>query len=100
MWDREARAGLIAAPSLVDAGGRINVRFGYGLDLMGGVGTSWAGIGLSGQDRVYRLGYEFQAHRRTTTTADVRVALEATRREGAAGGGPQHGLTLNSTVSW
>ena len=98
LWSRETLAGLDANPVVAGAGGRIDARFGYGLDLMAGVGTPWVGIGMSGHDREYRIGYEFHAGRPSAT--DVRVALEASRRERAGVGDPEHGLTVRSTVSW
>ena len=98
LWSRETLAGLDANPAVAGAGGRIDARFGYGLDLMAGVGTPWIGIGMSGHDREYRIGYEFHAGRPSAT--DVRVALEASRRERAGVGDPEHGLTVRSTVSW
>ena len=97
LWSRETLAGL-DGNTVVTAGGRIDARFGYGLELIGGVGTPWVGIGLSGQDREYRLGYEFHAGRPTAT--ELRVALEATRLERRGVDDPEHGLTVRSTVSW
>ena len=96
LWSRQTPAGLDTAAVLVAAGGRIDARFGYGLALMEGVGTPWVGIGLSEHDREYRLGYEFHAGWPPHT--DLRVALEAMRRERAAAGAPEHGVTLRVTL--
>ena len=96
LWSRQTPAGLDTAAVLVAAGGRIDARFGYGLAVLAGVGTPWVGIGLSEHDREYRLGYEFHAGWPPHT--DLRVALEATRRERAAAGAPEHGVTLRVTL--
>ena len=96
LWSRQTPAGLDTAAVLVAAGGRIDARFGYGLALLAGVGTPWVGIGLSEHDREYRLGYEFHAGWPPHT--DLRVALEAMRRERAAAGAPEHGVTLRVTL--
>ena len=61
-------------------------------------GTPWAGIGLSEGEREYQLGYEFQVG--PASAADVRVALEAKRRERVSGAEPKHTLALRSTVRW
>ena len=96
LWSRQTPAGLDTAAVLVAAGGRIDARFGYGLALMEGVGTPWVGIGLSEHDREYRLGYEF--HAAWPPHTDLRVALEAMRRQRAAAGAPEHGVTLRMTL--
>ena len=97
LWSRGTLAGLGGDPMDVSGTGRVDARFGYGLDLMGGVGTPWAGIGLSEREREYRLGYEFHARRPAET--EVRVGLVATRRE-PVDAAPEHTLSVQSTVSW
>ena len=96
LWSRQTPAGLDTAAVLVAAGGRIDARFGYGLAVLAGVGTPWVGIGLSEHDREYRLGYEF--HAAWPPHTDLRVALEAMRRQRAAAGAPEHGVTLRVTL--
>lgn len=97
LWSRGTLAGLGGDPMDVSGTGRVDARFGYGLDLMGGVGVPWAGIGLSEHEREYRLGYEFHARRPAET--EVRVGLVATRRE-PGNAEPEHTLSVQSTVSW
>ena len=97
LWSRPTLAGLDGDPMDANQTGRVDARFGYGLDLMGGVGTPWAGIGLSEREREYRLGYEFHARRPAET--EVRVGLVATRRE-PVNAEPEHTLSVQSTVSW
>ncbi len=94
---RGTPAGLHRDPMDANGTGRVDARFGYGLDLMGGVGTPWAGIGLSEREREYRLGYAFHAGDRSAT--DLRIELVAARRE-SANAEPEHVLSVQSTVSW
>ena len=97
LWSRPTLAGLDGDPTDANQTGRVDARFGYGLDLMGGVGTPWAGIGLSEREREYRLGYEFHARRPAAT--EIRIGLVATRRE-PVNAEPEHTLSVQSTVSW
>ena len=97
LWSRATLAGLDGDPMDASGTGRVDARFGYGLNLMGGVGTPWAGIGLSEREREYRFGYEFHARRPAET--EVRVGLVATRRE-PVDAEPEHTLSVQSTVSW
>ena len=97
LWSRGTLAGLGGDPMDVSGTGRVDARFGYGLDLMGGVGTPWAGMGLSEREREYRFGYEFHARRPADT--EVRVGLVATRRE-PVDAEPEHTPSVQSTVSW
>ena len=97
LWSRPTLAGLDGDPMDANQTGRVDARFGYGLDLMGGVGTPWAGIGLSEREREYRLGYEFHARRPAAT--EIRIGLVATRRE-PVNDEPEHALSVQSTVSW
>ena len=97
LWSRPTLAGLDGDPMDANQTGRVDARFGYGLDLMGGVGTPWAGIGFSEREREYRLGYEFHARRPAAT--EIRIGLVATRRE-PVNAEPEHALSVQSTVSW
>ena len=98
LWSRDTLAGLDGPRRAAPAAGRIEAKFGYGLPLAGGTGTPWAGIGLSEGEREYRLGYEFQVG--PPAAADVRIAVEAKRREAGSAAAPEHTLALHSTVRW
>ena len=98
LWSRDTLAGPDGPRRAAPAAGRIEAKFDYGLPLAGGTGTPWAGIGLSEGEREYRLGYEFQVG--PPAAADVRIALEATRREAGSAAAPEHTLALHSTVRW
>ena len=98
LWSRDTLAGPYGPHRAAPAAGRLDAKFGYGLPLAGGTGTPWAGIGLSEGEREYQLGYEFQVG--PASAADVRVALEAKRRERVSGAEPEHTLALRSTVRW
>ena len=76
----------------------MEAKFAYGLPLAAGVGIPWAGVGLSEQEREYRLGYDLQVGR--PSAAGVRIAIEARRRENVSGAEPEHTLALHSTVRW
>ena len=98
LWSPDTLAGPGGPHRAAPAAGRIDAKFGYGLPLAGGTGTPWAGIGLSEGEREYRLGYEFQVG--PPAAADVRIALEAKRRERVSAAAPEHTLALRSTVRW
>ena len=98
LWSSDTLAGPGGPHRAAPAAGRIDAKFGYGLPLAGGTGTPWAGIGLSEGEREYRLGYEFQVG--PPAAADVRIALEAKRRERVSAAAPEHTLALRSTVRW
>ncbi len=94
---RGTLAGLDRDPIDVSGTGRVDARFGDGLGLRGGVGTPWAGMGLSEREREYRLGYAF--HAGDPSGADLRIELVAARRE-PVNTEPEHTLSVQSTVSW
>ena len=98
LWSRDPLARPDGPHRATPADGRIDAKFGYGLPLAGGTGTPWAGIGLSEGGREYRLGYQFQVG--PPAAAEVRIALEANRRERVSTAAPEHTLALRSTVRW
>ena len=97
LWSGETLAGLNSERMGATGTGRVDAKFGYGVPLAGGVGVPWAGIGLSGRERDYRLGYAF--HLGPSAVADLRIELVAARHEPAAAD-PEHTLSVQSAVSW
>ena len=96
---RETMAGLGATETLA-GNGRFAGEASYGLPVLGGkfTGTAHARIGLSGSGRDFALGWRFGRARRAGV--DVSAGIEGTRRWGAGGGAPEHGIALRFTTRW
>ena len=92
---------LYIAPGLadharIDTGGRLEARFGYGLDLRGTRGTLTPYTGLSltgGGTRSWRVGA------RVTVAPDVTLGLEGVHRE-HDGDTRDRGVSLHGGLSW
>ena len=97
LWSGPAPAGPDGGAVSATGSGRVDVKFGYGLPLAGGVVAPWAGVDLADGERGYRLGSAFHAGGPSAT--DLRIDLVAARRE-PAGVAPEHTLSIESTLNW
>ena len=99
LWSARDTVALAPTNDGGDASGRLDTELGYGLAAFGDAftGTPYAGLGVSGGNRRYRLGW------RLTGAADpgaFALSLEASRRESAAADAPEHGIGLRLTSRW
>ena len=94
LWSAHDAAGLVG-DDRSSAGGRVNAELGYAIGVSDeGVVTPIAALALDEHGgRTYRLGGLL-----TQSTA-LSISLEGTRTE-AAGGDPEHSLTLYTTLRW
>ena len=60
-------------------------------------GTPYAGLGLSGSGRDYRLGWRLGTAR---ATSGFSLNLEGTRSETADAGAAKHGVMLTGEMRW
>ena len=78
---------------------RLEAELGYGLPAFGGgfTGTPYAGLGLSGSGRDWRVGWRLAPAREGHGFS---LDLEGTRRESAGGAAPEHGVMLRGALRW
>ena len=122
---RRHTMGGIAADDDSASDGRLEAELGYGFAVFDGraTGTPWAGLRLSEDDRDVRLGYlathlgnpsielrrsgsgrevrlGYELGRTREGSFALRLGIEATRRESAGEGEPEHGVVLRLTLRW
>ena len=81
--------------------GRLDAEIGYGLAVGDGLytGTPYAGLGLSGSARDFRVGWRFVSVQQAPV--DFQLGIEGTRRETAGDHAPaEHGVGLRGSVRW
>ena len=99
LWSMADARGLGTRDEGFEAEMVLNAEVGYGLGVAGSrfTGTPYAGLGLSGSSRDYRLGWRLTAPAADSFALD----LEGTRSESADGGEPPaHGLMLRGALRW
>ena len=99
LWSMADARGLGTRDEGFEAEMVLNAEVGYGLGVAGSrfTGTPYAGLGLSGSGRDYRLGWRLTAPAADSFALD----LEGTRSESADGGEPPaHGLMLRGALRW
>ena len=100
LWSMADTRGLGARDEGFEPEAVLNAEVGYGLGVAGDrfTGTPYAGLGLSGSSRDYRLGWRLAP---ASTTHSFALNLEGTRSESADGGEPPaYGLMLRGALRW
>ena len=97
LWGRDTMAGM--ANGSLASGNRMEAELGYGLPVGSRlVGTPRFGIGSSGHERDYRLGYGLTMLEAGAVSFDLGV--DANRRESPGRGGAAHGVQGRLTARW
>ena len=98
LWSARDARGL-APDAAFEPESRLDAEFGYGHRVGGAfTGTPYAGLGLSGSGRDYRLGWRLG---RAGARSDFSLNLEGTRRESADDAAPaEHGVLLTGEIRW
>ncbi len=97
LWGRETMAGM--AHGSFASGNRLDGEVGYGLPVAGRfVGTPRVGFGTSEYGRDYRVGYSLGVLDRETL--NLRLSIDAQRREVPMPSGTDHRVLGHTSVSW
>ena len=98
LWGRETMAGM-ANGGVAAAGDRLDAEVGYGLPVGSRlVGTPRVGFGTSEHGRDYRLGYGMTMLQ--TGSTQLRLGVDAQRRESPLRDGADHAVLGRATVGW
>ncbi len=105
LLSRETLAGLAADDSAgtFGAAGRLEGELGYGIAMFGGgfTGTPNVGFALSdGGAREWRVGWRLSPGGTARGDFDFGFSLDATRRDPAGGGAPEHAVALKGALRW
>ena len=99
LWSTRDARGL-APDAAFEPDTRLEAELGYGHRVGGAfTGTPYAGLGLSGSGRDYRIGWRLTSAVRGDSGFEVN--LDATRREAANDdAAPEHGVMLRGALRW
>ena len=80
--------------------GQLTAEAAYGLPILGGrfTGAPWAGAGVLGSGRDYRVGYRVSRARQSGS--GMQVGIEGVRRENDGDAEAEHAIGLRLTLGW
>ncbi len=105
LLSRETLAGLAADDSAgtFGAAGRLEGELGYGIAMFGGAFTGTPNVGFALSDggaREWRVGWRLSPGGTARGDFDFGFSLDATRRDPAGGGAPEHAVALKGALRW
>ena len=99
LLERDSMEGL--ASSNASHGGQLTAEAAYGFPILGGrfTGAPWAGVGMLGSGRDYRVGYRISPGRQFGS--HMQIGIEGVRRENDdAGAETEHAIGLQLGMRW